>query len=1115
MATIANLVVNVTANTIQLQQAFQQINTHTNTLNQSFGSLGTKAVATGNIIATAFTSAVKYAGEAVGFLWNKMGEAIAVSDKYNSAMVGLIGVSRAFGISSESAMAAAQSLSKDGLLPIGDSAAGLKNLLMTGFGLKEATDIMNAFKDAAVYGRQENYSYADSIRTATEGIKNMLSRQVDNVGITKNLSVIMKEHGYIMSDLTDKVKGAGARHALYVGLLREAAAQQGDAARSLKTYTGAMASYESAQKSLAASVGDFVTLNASVGIALQAVARFLRWVTDELNNNQTGYKIVSDIIYYTIVAFSGFLKAINWVQIKLAEFDSDLRLQIKTFAEYVNNLVSLVIKVAEIAIKLPGASVAMMAMAKELGALYIIQNESNKVMMAQERIIDENNYNARRYSDTIGDLTGELDKLAKEVLASRGVIIQLGDVARPAGDKIKDALDDGSISAKELKKDLDALKHAFSLLLPAEKKHREEYRARIQAIMEAEQDIKLALYDLTKRPIPMLEGTLSSMKDFYTPLAKRQKEFFHELAEQMTELGKRLKDEAARLEAANPFGKTFKRAMADTFADLPLAMADAFARGESVAMAAGATVANAFANAYKKALERQAAAGGAFTASELLVGQISSAATGALAGATTGYQSGSKVKGILSGAATGAAAGMPLAAATGGMSVAIGAAAGGIAGLFGGIFGGKKKRAEELAEINKQKDALVAQYGSYANLKRVADDLGVSIDKTWNTKKLSEFTAGMDVLNKALADQQKRLAALGSAVEGVNKRAELLAAPFTALQETIKKAGEEGATAADKIAGDKAQAKMAETAQRSQKAFEMLGLVVRDTFAGLVKENGNAIDAITKLTPAFQTLEDGVEQFGLTSTAVIDELLINFKLVTDEALKPFFETIAADGKILQSLFDAKALSPEGFQAIAADIGASIQGIVDKGGDMSRTLALSQPVLQTLWEAQQRYGAITDETTAAILKQAEEQGLVGAAMKSVNEKILDVLLAIGKVLGADLPDYFSKLVPAAQSAATGVENALNAIEVDPITLKVQTEGMPGGGEIPELGGGGIATRRTLAFVGESGPEAIIPLSGSALGTNQGSYVTDIYLDGERIARNTAKRLPTVLRGIGVG
>src|SRR5262249_23742993 len=159
-----------------------------------------------------------------------------------------------------------------------------------------------------------------------------------------------------------------------------------------------------------------------------------------------------------------------------------------------------------------------------------------------------------------------------------------------------------------------------------------------------------------------------------------------------------------------------------------------------------------------------------------------------------------------------------------------------------------------------------------------------------------------------------------------------------------------------------------------------------------------------------------------TSTGVIDELLKDFNLVNDEGMKPLFAQIQATGQILSSLVSANALSPEAFQAAAADIGASIQSIIDKGGDAARPLALSEAVLQTLWENQQKYGGITDETTASLLKQAEQQGLVGEQMKSVNEKILDVLLAIGKVLGADLPKYFTNLVKPAQDAATGIENA---------------------------------------------------------------------------------------------
>jgi hypothetical protein len=134
---------------------------------------------------------------------------------------------------------------------------------------------------------------------------------------------------------------------------------------------------------------------------------------------------------------------------------------------------------------------------------------------------------------------------------------------------------------------------------------------------------------------------------------------------------------------------------------------------------------------------------------------------------------------------------------------------------------------------------------------------------------------------------------------------------------------------------------------------------------------------------------------------------------------------------------------------------------------------------------------------------------------VNEKILDVLLAIAKVLKADIPEYFKGLVPAAETAATGVENAFNNITPKVrVQVEVEDTTLPDGTEVPHYGSGGIVRRRTLAIIGENGPEAIVPLSGqSALGVS-GTYITDVYLDGERIARSTAKRMPSVLRGVGI-
>ena len=541
------------------------------------------------------------------------------------------------------------------------------------------------------------------------------------------------------------------------------------------------------------------------------------------------------------------------------------------------------------------------------------------------------------------------------------------------------------------------------------------------------------------------------------------------------------------------------------FAELPNIMRSVLAGGgglgDVMAGIAG-MAAGRFTDAFGKALARSQKPGGTpLTGGEKALGLAGMGIESFMGGYAMG-QSGGKAKGALGGAASGALAGtmiMP------GIGTAIGA---GI-GALGGWLGGRKKDKETREALEANKAALLEQYGGMEKLQALAASLDVDISKAFDAKKPEQFTAAVDELNTALEDQKTRLEGLSTALAGVNTRAGLFADKFTKLFETTQ--GD------DKGAAAKATAKMAAMAQASEAEFAGLGLMVRDTFAGLVKETGSGIAALQQMAPAFQVLEDGVSKFGLTSTAVIDELRGNFALVNNTAFKPLFEQITATGDVLRGLLEADALSPEGFQAIAADIGNSIQTIVNKGGDMAKTLALSQPVLQKLWEAQETYGEITDDTTSAILKQAEEQGIVGGHMKDVNQKILDVLLAIGDVLGAKLPEYFEQLKAPASDAAASIENSFNGITIKPLTIGYKYDALnkpPEGVSIPHMASGGIVRRPTLALIGESGPEAVVPLSGAALGASA-SYETTIVLDGEKIARSSAKRIPKYMREMGVG
>lgn len=170
---------------------------------------------------------------------NYLEKAVDAAVRNQNALMGLESVARGTGNSMTGALKAAKDLASDGLMSVTDAASGLKNLLASGFSLPEAIRLMQAFKDSAAFGRQGSLDFGQAVRTATEGIKNGNSILVDNAGVTKNLSVILKEHGKSVNDVMNISSDASVRQALYNGILKETQHQLGDATKLSDSYGGA------------------------------------------------------------------------------------------------------------------------------------------------------------------------------------------------------------------------------------------------------------------------------------------------------------------------------------------------------------------------------------------------------------------------------------------------------------------------------------------------------------------------------------------------------------------------------------------------------------------------------------------------------------------------------------------------------------------------------------------------------------------------------------------------------------------------------------------------------------------------------------------------------------
>jgi len=225
--------------------------------------------------------------------------AINASASLERSMLGLNQVANAFGQDAIKAKEAAQSLAQDGLMTVQESAEALKNLLATGFSLPEAIQLMHSFKDASAANRQGTLGFGEAIVGATIGIKNQNSVLVDNVGISKNLSVILREQGLSVDDLQNVTSDASVRQKLFNGLLKEAGIFSGAAAANSQTLGGKMSQLNTAIFNASAAIGD--VLAPVVSDLIDAIVGWLIPATGWLRANMTAAQSV-------VIALAGSFK---------------------------------------------------------------------------------------------------------------------------------------------------------------------------------------------------------------------------------------------------------------------------------------------------------------------------------------------------------------------------------------------------------------------------------------------------------------------------------------------------------------------------------------------------------------------------------------------------------------------------------------------------------------------------------------------------------------------------------------------------------------------------------------------------------------------------------------
>lgn len=366
-----------------------------------------------------------------GLAFYKISSAISSGIKafndFNNSMVGLRSVVQGTGNDFSQAQGFIDNFTADGLMSASAAATGLKNLLARGFGLAEATTILNRFKDSAAFGRQASLSLDEAVKSATEGLKNENSILVDNAGVTKNVSVMWKEYAAELGKGVDSLTAAEKRQAEYNGIIKETRFQLGDAAKYANEFAGAQA------KNAAETLKLNQALGSALAPALQAVYDLLNPIISALT------KLVQDnpglvaAIATSAAAFLGFITAVTAVGAAVKILTPALAALNVTFGGLMLNpvvlgLTALVAVLAAVAVKTQQAR-------KSQEAYNAAVANHNKLikdgMNAQQAASAQTEVNQLKELAATYEETARKIKEAEAVIASEGSKMQFaGDISK-------------------------------------------------------------------------------------------------------------------------------------------------------------------------------------------------------------------------------------------------------------------------------------------------------------------------------------------------------------------------------------------------------------------------------------------------------------------------------------------------------------------------------------------------------------------------------------------------------------------------------------------------------------------------------------------------------------
>lgn len=218
---------------------------------------------------------------------------------------------------------------------------------------------------------------------------------------------------------------------------------------------------------------------------------------------------------------------------------------------------------------------------------------------------------------------------------------------------------------------------------------------------------------------------------------------------------------------------------------------------------------------------------------------------------------------------------------------------------------------------------------------------------------------------------------------------------------------------------------------KTQSAASGVGAAAVLLFDEIRKGPDGLRGAIEQIGPIFLTLQEQMAAAGFSGSEAFTQILSDVQAFTVEGVAQ--ATTAVDGlnMTLEGLYNSTLLNAESFtglsRAMTDEIEVARQALIAQGKDGDAALRLNAAGLQTIWELQKQFGWAVDESTQAMLDQAEAQGLIGASFQDTNRQMLDALQTMAGVL-EDIRDHMLGLGDDAADVADVIQNEFDRIEV---------------------------------------------------------------------------------------